>query len=410
MKTSKKKTLWIISELFYPELTSTGYYLTEIAKGLTPDANVNVVCSQPNYAAKGLKAPANETYEGVRIRRVISTLLNKNYPILKVFNMLTFGVSVFAYCLFNFRAGHTVLVVTTPPNIPFIVAVVSLIKGTGYFLLIHDNYPEILIAAGLIKENSLVSRFLTFVNRWVYKHASGIIVVGRDMREMLELKTAGLDVPITCIPNWAELESVCPGPRDENEIIQDLGLERKLILLYAGNMGPPNDLETIIKAAERLVDENAVHFIFLGGGSKRRWLERVVKEKGLENVTLLQPSPRANQRLFLNACDIGIVSLVKGMRGVSVPSRTYNLMSAGKPLLAIAEEGSEIDLLVKENKIGLTVPPDSPEAFESAVRYILEHRGELQKMGFRSRSTAIENLSFEKALLLYRRALRLERI
>ncbi|MBK9153290.1 MAG: hypothetical protein IPM25_03585 [Chloracidobacterium sp.] len=118
----------------------------------------------------------------------------------------------------------------------------ALARGTSYTLLVHDNYPEILVAAGKIRESSLTAKFFSFFNRWLYKHASGIVVVGRDMAELLERKTAGLSIPIQNIPNWAELETVSPRPREENSLLAELGLFGKFVLLYAGNMGP-NDVD-----------------------------------------------------------------------------------------------------------------------------------------------------------------------
>ena len=169
------------------------------------------------------------------------------------------------------------------------------------------------------------------------------------MRELLLKKTQGLDIPIDVIPNWAELDSVSPMPRSENTLLKELGLEDKFVFLYAGNMGRPNDLESIIEAAARLIDRPEFHFIFLGNGAKLSWLEETVSTRKLKNVTILPPSPRSKQIVFLNACDVALVTLVKKMKGVSMPSRTYNIMAAGKPILAIAEKGSELDLGTRKN-------------------------------------------------------------
>ena len=98
---------------------------------------------------------------------------------------------------------------------PFIVALASLIRGSSFTLLIHDNYPEILIAAKKISAASVTARALAYLNRWLYKYAAKVIVVGRDMEERVKRKTAGLDIPVVTIPNWAELESVSPAERQE---------------------------------------------------------------------------------------------------------------------------------------------------------------------------------------------------
>ena len=400
-----RRRLWVVSELYYPEETSTGYYLTRIAEGLADDFDVKVLCGQPTYSARGTVAPKHEIHNGVEIFRAGGTTLDKNVVVFRLMNMLTLGLSVFATALRMFRRGDRVLVVTTPPSMPFVIAVASLVKGGSYTLLIHDNYPEILVATEKTRPASILFKTMSFFNRWLYKHAAKIIVVGRDMRELLLKKTAGLDIPIATIPNWAELESVSPAPRAENTLLRELGLSDKLVILYAGNMGHPNDLESIVGAALELRDRPDIHFIFLGAGVKRKWLEKRVSEFRLRNVTILDPRPRSEQRVFLNACDVALVSLVGKMVGVSMPSRTYNILAAGKPILAQAEAGSEIAQVVEEDQAGWTVAPGDASALVKTILEIDRERGLLNSMGESARKSALEKYSLETALQKYRKEL-----
>ncbi|HUR98725.1 MAG TPA: glycosyltransferase family 4 protein [Pyrinomonadaceae bacterium] len=400
-----KRRLWVVTELYYPEETSTGYYLTRIAEGLAEDFDVKALCGQPTYSARGIVAPKHEIHNGVEIFRASGTTLDKNVIVFRLVNMLTLGLSVFLKSLRNFRQGDRVLVVTTPPSMPFVVALAALVKGTSYTLLIHDNYPEILIAVGKSRPGSLLAKIIAFCNRWLYKYAAKIIVVGRDMQELLSRKTAGLDIPIVTIPNWAELESVAPSPRDENALLAELGLSDKFVFLYAGNLGHPNDLESIVECAAALRERSDVHFIFLGTGVKRKWLESRVRELALKNVTVLDPRPRSEQRVFLNACDVGLVSLVKNMVGVSMPSRTYNILAAGRPILALTEEDSELARVVREDRVGWVTPPNDPTSLSQTIADILRTREDLPAMGEAARTSAVTKYSLEKALDEYRRVL-----
>ncbi len=405
-KTENKQTLWVISELYYPEETSTGYYLTRIAEGLTDDFEVKVLCGQPNYSARGTRAPKIEIHKNVEIFRAFGTTLDKNVIPFRVINMLTLSLSIFFKALFKFRRGDKVLVVTTPPSLPFITAFAALFRGAGYILLIHDNYPEIMFAVEKMKEDSFSANVLNFFNRWLYKYAGKIIVVGRDMKELVAKKTFGLDIPIATIPNWAELETVEPKLRKGNKLLAELGLQEKFVFLYAGNMGYPNDLESIVRCAEKLLTEKHFHFIFLGAGVKKSWLEREVAAKKLENITILAPKPRSEQTDFLNACDVALVSLVKKMRGVSMPSRTYNILAVGKPILALTESDSELAQVVSEDNVGWNVPSCEPEKLLKVIHEIYESRENLDEMGKRARQSALEKYSFETAIKLYRTALK----
>lgn len=400
-----KPRLWVISELYYPEETSTGYYLTRIAEAMTSKFEVKAISGQPNYSARGTVAPRNEFHNGVEIFRVAGTTLDKNVIVFRLANMITLSLSVLFTGLWRFRAGDRVLVVTNPPTVPFVAALAALIRGSAYSLLIHDNYPEILVAAGKARGTSFVVRAISFLNRWLYKHASKIIVVGRDMKELLARKTAGLDVPIETIPNWAELETVSPAPRSENRMLSELGLTGRFVILYAGNIGPPNDIESIVEAASYFAGEEIFSFVFLGSGAKKPWLQRQVAERSLSNVVLLEPRPRSEQIDFLNACDLAVVSLVDRMLGVSVPSRTYNILAAGKPILAITDENSEVARIVREEQIGWIVPPGDPERLIQALRTACAAREQLPEMGRRARQAAEAKYSLEVASRSYLNAI-----
>jgi glycosyltransferase involved in cell wall biosynthesis len=404
-KSNSRPRLWVISELYYPEETSTGYYLTKIAEGLAASFDVKALCGQPNYSKRGNFAPKKEIHKGVEIFRVWATTLDKNVIVYRLLNMLTLSFSIFIKALFSFQKNERVLVVTTPPLLPFIAALASIARGANYVLLIHDNYPEILIAVGKTKKNSLLVKILDFFNRRLYKYASKIIVVGRDMEELVEKKIRGFDVPIECIPNWAELEGVKPSNRAENQLLKQFNLSEKLVFLYAGNMGHPNDLESIVKCSEKLRDNSEFHFIFLGGGVKKKWLEKKIEQKNLTNVTLLPPRPRSEQNIFLNACDVALVSLVKNMWGVSMPSRTYNILAVGKPILALTETNSEVARVIQEDDLGWVVSPNNPEKLFQTIIEISRKRPQLTAMGIRARNAAIEKYSVEIAVQKYKKAL-----
>lgn len=401
MNPDSTKRLWISCELYYPEDNTTGYYMTSLAEGLAPSLSVKALCGQPNYHRRGQRAPKHEQRNGVEIFRVASTTFDKNIALLKALNMISLSVSMFIGGLRWFQKGDRILIVTAPPTILFTVGLAALLKGCSYTLLIHDNYPEMLVAAGTIRRGSFLETLYGFLNRWLYKYSSGVIVVGRDMAELARKKVEGLDVPVHVIPNWAELKSVRPTERAENGLLNSLGISNKLVFLYAGNMGYPQDLWTIYEAARAVDDLDDVHFVFLGSGAKRKRLESLIRRDRPRNMTLLDPRPRSEQNVFLNGCDVALVSLIKGMWGVSVPSRTYNFMAAGKPLLAITEAESEIDRIIHDERNGWSVRPGDAGALTAKIREIHKHKDAITAYGERSRVAALERYSEELAIRRY---------
>lgn len=394
-----------MTECYYPEVVSTGQYLTQTAEGLADRFDVKVICGQPNYLSRGTMAPRYGTRNGVEIFRVWSTLLNKNVVLYRLVNMMTLGASMFWSTLRKLRRGDRVLVVTAPPNLPFTTAMAGLIKGASYTLLIHDFYPDQLVALGKLKPNSLPVRAMHLANSWLFKHAARIIVVGRDMAELVAARTDGLDVPISTIPNWADTADVHPADRSTNRLLKELGVEDKLVILSAGNIGRPTAIETVAECARLLREDDRFHFVFVGWGAKGDWLKSFISQHALTNITVLGQRPRAEQQEFLNACDIGLVSLASGMWGTAMPSRTYNVLAAGKPILALCDEGAELDRVLKEDDIGWRVPPGDPELMRDTLISIFACRKQLPEMGRRARVAAETKYSIDIALERYREAM-----
>ena len=399
-----KKRLWVVTELYYPENNQTGYYMTGIAEGLTAKYDVKVICGQPNYAARGTRAPKNDDHREVEIFRVWSTTLNKDVLAFRLINMLTQGAAMFFKSLGKFDKNENVLVVSAPPTLPFVTALAAKLRRAEYILIIQDKYPETLAAVGKLKADSFFFRLLNHFNGWLYSGAKKIIVVGRDMRELVnrQLSDNNESTPVEVIQNWASLEEIEPAERSDNELLQNLNLLDKFVFLYAGNMGHPQDIESIVECAKKLKNDGRFHFLFIGSGVKRKWLEREVIGGKLDNVTILDPKPRSEQKLFLNACDVGFVSLVNKMRGVAMPSRTYNILAAGKPVLALTEDNSEVVKVIEEDRVGWFVPPCEPDRLLQMIYKIYEERDKIPEMAVRARNAALHKYSMTVAVKKYR--------
>jgi glycosyltransferase involved in cell wall biosynthesis len=166
-------------------------------------------------------------------------------------------------------------------------------------------------------------------------------------------------------------------------------------------MGRAQGIENLFKAVEMLKNEKDIHFLFIGSGAKRSWMDREICDKELYNVTILDQRSRSDQGNFLNACDIALVSLLPGMTGAGVPSRLYNIMAAGKPLIAVMGYGAELEFVVNEEQVGWFVPADQPNKL---VEVILDARSSperLSQMGKRARSAAVAKYSQQRVIKDY---------
>jgi len=383
-----RRRLWVLSEVYYPEETGTAYYITKIAEHLAETRDVAALCVQPSYSKAGEKAPARERHNGVEIYRCKAILPRRKTIAARLLKMTSITLSLSLNALIRVSRGDSILVVTNPPTLPVMAALISLFLRVPYILVVHDIYPDIMAACGLITTRSPVYKLMQNVSRFVLQRASKITTIGHDMLvRLVEARGKGASDGIAVIPLWSDCRDVHPMRRDENALLAKLGLSEKMVVLYAGNMGDPHGIDTLAEAARILAEDEEVHFLFIGSGPKRQIVEELV-ESGAGNVTVLPPRPRAEQEGFLNACDVSILSLRSSMLGLAVPSRTYNIMAAGKPMIALVSQTSDTANVVREERIGWVVEPGNPNKVVEAILAAKQNPQLLREMGVRARAAA----------------------
>jgi len=393
MKKSAKKNIWILSELYYPEDSATGHNVTNVAEGLAESFNVRALCAQPTYQARGLKAPINEVHNMVHIHRCGATSLNKDVLAFRLVNLVTISLSIFFNALARIRRGEVVLVVTNPPTLPFVVGLACKLRGAKMVLRVEDVYPDALVAAGMVRSGSFMVRLFDALQRRLYKSVDRIIVLGRDMLQLVQSKMDQDTSYITLITNFADSDQIRPLPRKSNPLLLRLCLVDKFVIQYSGNMGRTHGIESLLECAKMLSTENLIHFLFIGFGAKILWLKNNVQKYGLNNVTVLPLQPRSDLNSSLNACDLAVISFVKGMSGISVPCRMYNIMSVGKPILAVSDRDSELSQVVEEENIGWIVKPEEPDLIAKTIMEANSNRALLSQMSTKARTLAVEKYS-----------------
>lgn len=399
---TKNNKIWIISEYYYPIVTSTGYYITEIAESLaTKRNNIHVVCTNARYNERDkIVVPRNEIRNGVHIHRVLTGSINKNNLLSRTFRLFLSSVRLFFKILFNVNKTDKILVVTNPAFIIVLMPIIRMLKGVKYKILVHDIFPENLSAIKKINQNSAIYSFVKKVFNSSYAKAQTCIAIGRDMKFVLEKKLNGKS-EIIIIPNWADTNDVFPLRKNETELIKKTGLLNKFVFQFAGNLGMAQGLDNLIEAIN-MVKNNSIHFLFVGAGAYESVLRDYISLHNLKNVTMVGFMERKFQNDFLNACDVGIVTLNNEMYGLGVPSKSYNIMAAGKPILIIADENSEISLCVSEFEIGWQIAPDNPEKLaEMFEKIYIEMQSDRKNELNDSRKIAIQFFSKEVIMEKY---------
>lgn len=382
------KQIRIISELYYPEETSTGHIVTGIAEGLAASDgySVSVLCAQPTYSQKGVVAPRQECRNSVSIKRLVAPAGDKNSLIGRLWSMFSltvrFGFSMFAFI----KRGDIVMVVTNPPSLPLLVGWIARLQGAVPVLLVHDVYPDVLVPTGITQEGSLLYWVGDVFQRHMLRRMRRIVVLGRDMKARLRSKLERpKDEIFVTIPNWGDASVIRPELRAKNSVRMRHGLTDKFIIQFSGNLGRTHGLEDLVALAERLKPREDTHFLVFGWGAGRNWLEDTIKELRLTNMTLLPPCEKTELGDYLTACDLFFMPFKKGMEGISVPSRLYNVMAAGSPILAVAGKTSELAQVVEEEAMGWVVSPGDIDSMIAAVEEAILQPEQLSVMSEHAR-------------------------
>ena len=334
----------ILNQYYVPDVASTGHLLHELANHLAKRGDdVHVIACIPSYGPPDTwqPAPKKEFAEGVHVRRMRTTRFSKDSIPGRVLNSITFLVPLFFRMLFQRRSDHVYLYTTNPPYLGIIGAVVSLVRRHPYVILLHDSYPQLAVWVGKIRKGGIIDRLWHRANRLMYHRAKETIVLCPSAQQLV---CDTYDVPISkvhVIPNWADAEGIHPIPKGDSQFAHQHGLGESFVALYSGNLGLYYEFETILGAAERLLDDN-FRLVFIGAGGRRFFIEQQIKERSLSNTMLLPYQPFATLNDSLNASDASFVTIAEGIEGISFPSKLYSSLAVGRPILAISAARSDL--------------------------------------------------------------------
>jgi len=248
---------------------------------------------------------------------------------------------------------------------------------------IQDVFPDAAVRTGAITDRRVIA-LAGAVERWSYRRADAVTVLSDDLRVNVVAKLpAARAATVHTIPNFVDTDQVLPADRATG-YRRELGIGAEPVVLYAGNIGFSQSLELVVEAARRLPD---VTFLLNGGGSARDALERAAA--GLPNVRFAGFVPAERLPELLATGDVHVVPLRRGLGSVSVPSKTYSILAAGRPVVAAIDAGTEIPRLLAASGAGIAVAPDDPDAFTAALDTLLADPDGAAAMGRRGRAWVV---------------------
>lgn len=393
----------VTSEYFYPDDSGgTGMVLGELCRELkraNPLSTIHVITSNNLYRGEG-KLEKNEIWNEIFIHRLNTPKSNSSSGLIRLLYGTYFSICVFI-ALFRIKSEFdTVLVVSNPPMLPAATSLFNALIGKPYIYLVHDLYPDVAAALGIVKDSSVPVKIFRYLqSRWLSK-AESVVVLGRCMKTYLNLNYNLSPSKTSVITNWSEAVQVTQ-KRGSTKFKTNHDFNGSVIL-YAGNFGRYQNFDNILDAAKILInDEINVTFVFVGDGVQRSHILKRINEERLFNCRVLPFVPRAEFADLLASADIALVTLEPGADGLGVPSKFYNILAAGRPTLAILSPQSEVALTLDENACGIRVDQNDPRSLASAISGLLADLERLEALGMNARCAFENKYTVEKVAAQY---------
>jgi len=324
-----------------------------------------------------------ETHGAISIIRTWGTRLPKRRLPLRFLNLGTYYMLAGLAAL-RVKRPDIVIAETDPPLLGALGAMLKRRWNCRLVYNVRDLYPDIAIANGALKNRVLLG-LLERANRISYRDADCVIVLGEDMRQRLLAKGVPPE-KIALVPDWVDCRKI--RPIQSSPFRSQLG--ESFVVMYSGNLGLSQQLETVLDAAAHLRDDSRIKFLLVGDGARKAWLVERARKLGLTNIEFLPYRPKEELAESLSAADLHLVPLLPGAAGCIVPSKIYGILAAGRPFVAIMEESAEIARLARQNSIGFVVNPGDAEGLSRVIRESAGKRAELLAMGARARRLAEE--------------------
>lgn len=385
---------------FYPESMSSAHLDDNLRQAIV-DAGMEmaIYCPTPtrgitqDVRAEYKKRKLDKMYDGhVTVHRFSLYGEGKN-PIPRALRytlacIIQFNRAVFAK---DARSCDVMFITSTPPIKGAMAGLAKKFNHKPIVYNLQDIFPDSLAGSGLAKKGGFLWKIGRLIENFTYRSADKIIVISEDFKKNIMAKGVP-EHKIEVIYNWVDEKAVRPVAKGDNPLYEEFGLsQEKFTVVYAGNLGNAQNISIILDGAKKLPD---VQFAVFGtGGLENEVRERIEKE-GLANVHLnpLQPYDRVSQVYSLG--DACIVSCKEGLGGSAMPSKSWSIMSCGRPVVASFDEG-ELKEILERNHCGVFSHAGNVQEFVGAIKTLQENPERCKEMGANARQFILDNLTKE---------------
>ena len=392
---------------YYPEQCAGIFVVDDLMHRLAAEGDESVIY---------VPTPTRNVREGVEWKR--KEVLCDDKMVVKRFRMYGEGknplLRALRYCFCELVYLHHLLcdkydvafIDSTPPIQGLKLPIVRLFRKCPVVYNAQDLFPDTLSGTGLAKKGGLLWKIGSWVARVTFNNTDKIIAISEDIkRTLVEEKGIPAD-KVVVVYNWVDSDAVVPIAKEENPLFEEFGLNReKFHVVYAGNLGNAQNINIVVDAAARLRDNENVEFVVFGSGGLESDIRARIETEGLKNLRLLPLQPVERVKYVYSLGDVCLVSCKEGLGGSAMPSKTWSILSCGRPVLANFDEG-ELQMILTKNELGVFTKAGDLEGFVEAISQLAAEPEKCEKMGARGRQFILDNLTKDAGTRKYAEVLR----
>jgi len=363
----------LINQFFWPDTAATGQLLTDIVRDIDPNLhNVAVLCSKSSYGAVNAGSQLPQTRPPATIVQCGGMAFCRG----KIGRVVSYTSFLASAAMRSIRQPKPDLVVTltTPPLISLIGTLLKALRGSQHYIWEMDVYPDIAVDLRVMQPNSLVAKLVGLLADLSRNKADGVIALGEDMKSRL-MKRGVPERRIFVAENWADSTELASRPFPDGP----------LVVHYSGTLGLAHEIHTVAETMRQLRDDDHFRFVFVGGGARRAQLQEFCEQHKVSNAEFRPYANRSDLGQSLSEGHIGLVTQLPQTVGSVVPSKTYGIMAAGRPMLYVGPETATPSLVLGKHNCGWRLDPGDVSGMVRLLKTLEQDRSLVYEAGARAR-------------------------
>lgn len=396
-KKNKPRNILFLCQYFYPETLSSAVLPYELATEFFEHGyTVSALVGYPNeYLKSNYNVPLKQNVHGINVERLKYTGVDRHSKLGRVANILSFSMAVMAHPQ-KIKKADVLICTTNPPLLPYVASIYAKRYHKKLVVIVYDVYPDAPIRLGYLGKDSKIAVAFNKLYESVFRYCFRIVVLSTEMKDyMIHYKKIKED-KVSVIPNWY---------RDVHKNVEYMP-KLPITIFYGGNMGEAQEMDTLIEAIKALKDDDRFNFIFVGQGSQKEKIEKIVKDERLRNCKVYDFLEKQIYDQLIENATLTVLSLKQEICGLGSPSKFYGYLAAKKPVIAIVPEDTDVARDIEEYRAGAYIPFGESDKLVEFLINCAERLEDLKSMSENAYKLFLDKYTLAKSFAKYEEIVR----